>query len=313
MTNALNTEFLSNPLTFIQNADYAVGGHDDLVQAMGGTRASTIVRGTELYRNAEVFLGYVDALGVISFELVKYKNGSRKMVMMRPVVDPAIFQMKEIGKSFAAPPSNPIQGYWFPYKVPTTEQMTAAKKAGGGGPPKVMGYVDFEKKNPKYPFVFTGSMQGCHIVVTRSPQKPNTHFRAYHYASPGNYRGQAGDMAYLLWPASVGGQVCAWLDDSQYGADPKNDAVDAFNFLHYSGGQWRIYTQKQKRDLIFGDKSAVVMFTVMDTAVSEPIPDQPLSNAELIASYKAWDQRCKEWAAFRFGKKVDNVRVIDGR
>ena len=282
--NALNTAFVADPLKFIKDKDHAVGGHDDLLQAMKGTREITMAMTDPMWRMCKRYLEAVDAIGQISFDLKAFKKGGHKMVVIQTV--PA-GSMSSVWAGLPRPSDRPVTGYWFPYKTLTPQQLEAVKE--GKGPSEGMGWVDFPMTAPAHPFVFTGSMQGCAIVVTLSPANPTTHFRAYHYPNVSSYIGKEGDMSFTKWPKS-GGDVCAWLDDSQYGASA--DDVDAFNFLHFSGDQWRIYTQMQRRLTLrnVNDRTdrGVTIFQVLKTRVSEPIPTVPMSTFALLEQQTAW-------------------------
>jgi hypothetical protein len=138
-----------------------------------------------------------------------------------------------------------LTAYYFPYKT-TAGYVTCAED---------MGYVDFPKVNPPHKFVFTGGMQGCHLVVTSSPKGAN-YLRAWHYQSPSS------NPLYL--PKHMGrgrfpGYVYDWLTNEEYEYvggrrylpqhnDFMNEEVNAFNFLHYhdEDHSWWLYSQPQK-------------------------------------------------------------------
>ncbi|WP_224368770.1 hypothetical protein [Hyalangium versicolor] len=287
--NPLNTSFVNDPLTFISNRDHAVGGHDDLLQAMAGTRAPTLAMGTPLWMQCRRYLEAVDAMGQISFDLKTYQKDGHRMVVLQTIPEGS----RSSGwAALPAPSTNPVRGYWFPYKTLSTPQMEQLK--GGGGPAGGMGYIDFPMQNPAHPFVFTGSMQGCHLVVTLSPQHPTTHFRAYHYPNAGSYvHSKNADMTFHHWPSQTGGRVCAWLDDTQYAADPP-EAVDAFNFLYYENNTWRIYTQMQQRHTLRRVEDVtdrgVTVFEMLGSRVSDPIPTEPLTPYQLLRRSNQWRQ-----------------------
>lgn len=133
----------------------------------------------------------------------------------------------------------PIQGYFFPYLSPP------------GGPAQVnqrlwdvrnMGWVDVPRQNPAHPFVFTGQMNGCAMVITDSPLG-NAYFRAYHYPNVSSYprfKDQArwqGERRRRVWTVE------------EYG-DANNP--DAFNFLHYHNNEWYLYCQPQTQNIVDG-------------------------------------------------------------
>lgn len=126
----------------------------------------------------------------------------------------------------------PIRGYFFPYLSPPGGPQQVNSHQWGV---KNMGWVDVPKQNPAHPFVFTGMMNGCALVITDSPQG-NTHFRVYHYPNVSTY---PRFKQQLRWEGQRRTRV--WTVE-EYGADRK---PDAFNFLHYHNNEWYLYCQPQ--------------------------------------------------------------------
>lgn len=284
--NGINAAFTRNPFRFISNPAYAIGGHDELVQATQGTRDSLLAIGSSAWKAGKALVTQIDTVKIISFDFYAYQREDDKMVIMTPVYDNTLYNLLFSQRWYLKSPySNPIRGYWFPYVVKTPQEHKTARH--GGGPPSVMGWVDIPMAAPTYPFAFTGSMQGCHLVVTLSPANPGTHFRVYHYPSPGTYWQTEGNMAFNHWPAATGGRVCAWFDDTMYCHNPPN-AVDAFNFLYHDGTHWYIYTQKQERTTHLANGFGIVIFTVKSGTITGPIPTQPLSMGKLFEHANRW-------------------------
>ncbi|MBV8467603.1 MAG: hypothetical protein JO218_16815 [Burkholderiales bacterium] len=112
-----------------------------------------------------------------------------------------------------------IDAYWCPFL------------AGGGLP----GWVDLPERNPARRFMFTASMQGCALVVTRSPVAG--HIRVYHHQHPG-----AGNNGIWDQIHAVGQAVVSVLTFDDYCGD-ENIASNAFNFMYYRNSQWHYVTQ----------------------------------------------------------------------
>lgn len=293
--NPLNQAFLLNSRTFIAQPEHAISGHDDLIQATKGTRKVTIQRGTDTtgtpdWLAANTLTNLIDATGVISFDFKPFRHARQRMIVMTPICDTTLFTLPApMRRRFCRPSDNPVRGYWFPY-IAKTPQIHARARRGGGGPPSVMGWVDIPMHVPAHSFAFTGSMQGCHIVVTQSPANPLTHFRVYHYPSPATYWATPGNMTFNQWPSATAGRICAWFDDTMYEHEPP-DAVDAFNFLHHDGANWYIQTQKQHRTTIIQGRTALVLFRVVGGTVTGPIPTRPIPIGRLFEHATQWRQR----------------------
>ena len=120
----------------------------------------------------------------------------------------------------------PIAAYWCPF-------------IQGQGLP---GWVDLPLLNPPRRFMFTASMQGCALVVTRSPVAANS-IRVYHHQHP---EGNAA-AATLAWNAlnNVGQEAISMLAYGDYGAAglAGAQASNAFNFLFYRNATWNFVTQ----------------------------------------------------------------------
>jgi hypothetical protein len=120
------------------------------------------------------------------------------------------------------PVEMPLSAYWCPYKI-------------GQEPP---GFVDVAIRNPPHPFVFTGAMNGCALVVTPSPVAG--HFRVYHLHNAGTTAN---------WNVFANTTMIAALTHNDYGYANHERAVDkistSFNFLYYRYGKWNIVSQPQ--------------------------------------------------------------------
>ncbi len=120
----------------------------------------------------------------------------------------------------------PIVAYWCPFL------------AGGELP----GWVDVPRVRAPRRFVFTAAMQGCALVVTKSPDSPQ-HFRVFHNQHP--------DMA-STWQAMGGLGITGVLSNlqySQYGnpMGPDGGMTNAFNFLwHPPGRAWSYISQSNR-------------------------------------------------------------------
>jgi len=150
-----------------------------------------------------------------------------------------------------------LRAYYFPYKI---GMATEAEH---------MGYVDIPVDDPPFRFVFTGQMNGCHLVVTGSPVAG--HFRAWHYQSPGN-------KPHFNKANFPGQPIYDWLTDAEYAGVVKNDEVGAFNFLHHDGSRWNLCSQPHQ----------IVMGTTLeqkkqwgswDTYIARPSTKKPFSRA----------------------------------
>lgn len=127
----------------------------------------------------------------------------------------------------------PIPGYFFPYLSPPG---AAAVTNGTWGIPQ-MGFVDVPRQSPKHPFVFTGQMNGCALVITESPLG-NAYFRAYHYPNVSTYPRFKDQMLWQRKP-----RLHIWsVEEYASATEP-----DAFNFLHFDKGEWYLYCQPQSQ------------------------------------------------------------------
>jgi hypothetical protein len=294
MPNPLNAAFLNNPGTFINNANHAVCGHDNLAHAMVTShRHDRVVGGSPAYHAGNALGTIIDTTKLVCFDFRPYRRAGLSMAVMTPVIDPNTPNVipPHLASLLHTASSNPIRGYWFPYIALTPQQHGVARR-NGSGPPSVMGWVDIPMHAPAHSFAFTGSMQGCHIVVALSPANPLTHFRVYHYPSPGTYWQTEGNMAFNHWPSASGGRPVAWLDDTMYAFNAPL-AVDAFNFLHHNGANWVLHTQKLERQTemltnFWGTNyGAVVLFHWR--AVSQiVIPTAPMSMGTLFGRAQQW-------------------------
>jgi hypothetical protein len=89
------------------------------------------------------------------------------------------------------------------------------RPTGGDKPENVLGYVDFHITNPVCPYVVTGQMNGCHLIVSASPHAG--FLRAWHYQSPRNFPFK----------------VYAWLTDRDYAGTRQGVDVCGFNYLQF--------------------------------------------------------------------------------
>ncbi|HET8937487.1 MAG TPA: hypothetical protein VFN67_28785 [Polyangiales bacterium] len=90
-------------------------------------------------------------------------------------------------------------------------------------------------EDPCCPFVFTGQMNGCHLIVSSSPHAG--HLRAWHYQSPGNNP--------TFTPQNFPYKVYAWITDSDYAGTREGVDVCGFNFLYFLSGEWFVFSQPQ--------------------------------------------------------------------
>jgi hypothetical protein len=104
----------------------------------------------------------------------------------------------------------------------------------GDKPENVIGYVDFHADNPVCPYIITGQMNGCHLIVSASPFKG--YLRAWHYQSPGSNP--------VFTPQNFPFKVYAWLTADDYAGTRHGKDVCGFNFLCYYNG-WRLVSQPQ--------------------------------------------------------------------
>ncbi|WPB82224.1 hypothetical protein KYC5002_24295 [Archangium violaceum] len=233
MPDSENEAFLGDPLQYIQATPVDIQW---LTQRIEGELYGKNPPDHDywLRQHPELFSGK----NTIALDLVRRthpnNNGvERELAVLR--VDRSTWSAAEqktmgdsIYKKFHAAKSS-IKGFWFPYLSPP------------GGKPAVdngtwgianMGQVDFPRQNPQHPFIFTGQMNGCSIVITDSPLG-NNYYRIYHYPNVSTY---SHFKAANTWPNT---RRYVWTEP-EYGAvgDP-----NAWNFLHYEGGHWYLYCQ----------------------------------------------------------------------
>jgi len=117
----------------------------------------------------------------------------------------------------------PIKAYWCPFL------------AGMGLP----GWVDVPKFSPTYRFVFTPAMQGCALVVTKSPASTR-HFRVFHNQHPDDNR---------TWQAMQNSGITGTLSSLGYDAygNAQTEMTNAFNFMWRPPGRaWSIVSQSNQ-------------------------------------------------------------------
>lgn len=148
-----------------------------------------------------------------------------------------------------------LEGYWCPYNNRPVNGIDD------------IDFVDIPKRNPRWKFVFTGAMHGCHLVVSASP-KGTGYYRVYHYQSPeGNsyfYPPRRGRR----WPYPV---YC-WLKYEDYAVtdetyrrlrNEQNIAYtfNGFNFMHYdmTSNCWSMYSHPVTVDMIRDDRSRTMV------------------------------------------------------
>ncbi len=133
----------------------------------------------------------------------------------------------------------PIPAYWCPFS------------AGNGLP----GWVDLPVHTPAHNLMFTPSMQGCALVVTRSPVV--NHIRVYHHQHPDPNHAAAPTIWNLIH--AVGQPVLSILDYDDYGVLGLNgNAPNAFNFLLYRNSSWNYVTQAHTLTNVVGPNGLFV-------------------------------------------------------
>lgn len=134
--------------------------------------------------------------------------------------------------------------YWCPF-------------AQSNGP---AGHVDIPKTKPATDTVFTAAMNGCSLIVTACPGKAD-HFRLHHHQHP------AGTSRAIVNAASgiTEGAIVFEFAEADYNTPATvGGFFQAFNFLRFTGGRWRLHSQYTKLTLASGGTKQVR--TVISTA-----------------------------------------------
>lgn len=142
----------------------------------------------------------------------------------------------------------PIIAYWCPFL------------AGGGLP----GYVDIPRTNPPRRFMFTAAMQGCALVVTRTPNSTTT-FRVFHNQHPE----QASTWQAMAGQGLTG--VISNLGYTDYGnpSGPDGGMTNAFNILWRKPGRAWSYVSQSNQFV------PLPTGTLIERDLAKPILDLP--------------------------------------
>jgi hypothetical protein len=245
----LNLDFNKDPLAFIKR--HRVIFNANAVNIIYGKCTPPEARLNAL---AQAVINIFDSKSkIIDLDFTPYSKGLIARPILRPYIDRIFTSMEgsdlsSVSKILAQKttfeaalpqpdPPNCVRGYYFPYKFGTINSVAD------------IGWVDVPKKNPEHKFIFTGSMQGCAIVVTESPAG-NDKLRIFHYQSASDnpkyvptsvkYTSAAGYGEKFNIMQGQGKrlagfndtQIYLWFGDYEYGAH-QSPEVGAFNFLHY--------------------------------------------------------------------------------
>ena len=123
----------------------------------------------------------------------------------------------------------PLRAYWLPYVSIGMQGNTLA------GVP----HVDIPNAAPTRNFVFTGSMNGCSLVITRIPGG----FRVYHDSThnPNLFIGH-NVVLRLDYDQAVANSPYVYGDNGQ---PASSKTPTSFNFLHFRHGSWYLVCQPQ--------------------------------------------------------------------
>jgi hypothetical protein len=123
----------------------------------------------------------------------------------------------------------PIRAYWLPYV-----SIGMQGKALAGVP-----YVDIPSAAPTRNFVFTGSMNGCSLVITRIAGG----FRVYHDSThnPNLFIGQ-NVVLRLDYDQTVANSPYVYGDNGQ---PATTKTPTSFNFLYFKNASWYLVCQPQ--------------------------------------------------------------------
>ncbi|HTZ72142.1 MAG TPA: hypothetical protein VMB71_15910, partial [Acetobacteraceae bacterium] len=121
------------------------------------------------------------------------------------------------------------EAYWVPY-VPIGTQGT-----GIAGVP----YVDVPAANPPKKYVFTGSMNGCSLVVTDAPV--GGQIRIHHDSAHGATTFNGMNLRVRLdYAGNTHNSPFSYGDVTQ-----GNDIATSWNFFYYNGNNWVLVSQPQ--------------------------------------------------------------------
>ena len=114
-----------------------------------------------------------------------------------------------------------LAGYYVPYLAFGTITSNGAS----------LQTLAIPKRNPKHPYVFTGGMNGCSLLLL---EHTDDAYLAVHYPnSDGREKG---------YPLLNGAKVVLDVHFDQYGSGSN---PNAFNFLHFNDGAWTAIVQSQ--------------------------------------------------------------------
>ncbi|RNA62514.1 hypothetical protein D1631_11500 [Chryseobacterium nematophagum] len=126
------------------------------------------------------------------------------------------------------------KAYYFPYKTnPNPNNFLAT-----------VGNVEVKLlptgNDPQY--VLTGEMNGCSLIVTKSPNESN--FRVWHFPSPDSYK-----TAYNEFKKKFKGQIYGEIKYADYGGDVSKGEIDGVNYLYYNNSinKWELTCIPTKR------------------------------------------------------------------
>ena len=125
------------------------------------------------------------------------------------------------------------------------------------------GFVDIPKTKPLTDVVFTAAMNGCSLMVTAAAKPEN--FRLHHHQHP------TGTSRAIVNTASGIVETAVVFEFAE--ADYNTPATvggffQAFNFLRFQAGRWKLYSQYTKLTLAAGGTTKVR--TVISTAMLDP-------------------------------------------
>jgi len=288
ISSMINEKFCRNPMAFI--IENTIAGSDSFVRATIGLelRLSPTHR---RYNAAQCLDQCMNHTRLISFDFEPWTHRGLRMMAISPRMNKSLYPplCDQFIDEYKFANDTSITGYYFPYFAPGDVSTMIEKEQKG--PSDFYGWVDIPQNNPQYPFAFTGSMNGCHIVVTLSPTSPHSMFRVYHYPSPKDiYDKKISNLTFEKWPEAAG-KVVFWYDDTQYAKTFRGiESVDAFNFLFWDGHGWKIYSQCRERiDPTPMSLDEEVVFRISGNSQSEGyLTNRVISKDELYRQRLRW-------------------------
>ena len=235
-------EFTKDPLTFIKTypVDLQWGTMAYLVDTDNLARNATVQESGELTKIGQYLIDChsmikMDIRTVTSRDYSGYFSSTQWKALIpcvKHLITEDIEKKLRMVNKIQSTPNAAITGYYFPYKNGTIND-----------PNTDCGWVDVPKTSPVYKWVFTGSMQGCEIVVVDSPLKAN-HYRFYHYQNASSNK----KYRHQNWNGPT--PIRYWLNFGEYGKDGiEKDGLDArlhayaWNFFHFTEDTWWHYCQ----------------------------------------------------------------------